>query len=457
MKNIVITIDGGCCSGKSTIAKKLAADLGFLFIDTGILYRFVTYICQKEGHQPEDGNFADYVMQLKERITFTGTELFWDGEKIEDISLIKTEKHAKITSIYATSRELRDVLTEIIRATAEGESVVVDGRDGGTHIFPNADYKFYFEITAETRIERWKKDVKRVVEPEEIEEGLRNITERDERDKNRAYCPLMKSEDAVVIELDALTIEEVVAKAKKAILIGESAAYMKKTSKQVHQGKTKLKRVHVLQSLMKRNVIKIENPKENTLILGEGNMRKSQITIYGTGNYVEIKDGYDIVNLKILVRGNNNKITIGEDFVVNYNTNAGAVSISAKDDNNTISIGEYAHIRGEAELVCMEGTALIIGNNLGMSCETIVRTGDGHRIFDRETGMRTNNAQSIVIGNDCWIARRGIVLKGSVLKDYTIVGTGALVTKQYEESNIVLGGNPAKIIKKNITWLPGRR
>lgn len=456
MKNIIIAIDGPCCSGKSTIAENLAKDLGFKYIDTGLLYRACAYVCLKDDITVQCAQFDEYVVEMIEHIEYDGKNAFYRGEEIPRTEL-KSEKHAMITAEYATSKVLRDNLTVIIRALANGESVVVDGRDCCTNIFPSADYKYYFDISTETRIKRWIADSSRHVEQREIDEGIKNINARDNIDKGRSYFPLKVEPDMKVIALDNLTIQEATMKIKKEILVGESAVYMKKTSKQVGSKKNKFKKVRVIDSFFKKNVFKMENPKKNTLILGKGKIRESFITIYGEGNYVEIKDGYDIVNLKILVRGNNNRVVIGEDFVVNYNTNAGSVCISAKDDNNTIIIGDYGHIRGESEIVCMEGTKLLIGSNLGMSSETIIRTGDGHRIFDRDTGIRTNMAEDIIIGNDCWIARRGIILKGVILKDYTIVGTGALVTKKYEESNIVLGGNPAKVIKRNISWLPGRR
>ena len=456
MKNIIVTIDGPCCSGKSTIAELLAADLGFKYIDTGILYRAFTYVCLQDGENLKDKDFEKYVTDTIKKISFDGRNVFIDHKKIDD-ALIKNEKHALVTSEFAESKIIRDTLTSLIRDISEGESVVTDGRDCGTNIFPEADYKFYLDISTECRLKRWISSCSHQVTQEEIEQGRKNIDARDFRDKNRDYCPLRMTQDMIAFNLEDMSSQDVVSKMKKSILVGESAVYMKKTSKQIRQGKTKLKRVRFWRNLFSGNVFKIENTESNKLVLGHGTMRDSMITIYGTGNYVEIKDGYDIVNLKILVRGNNNSIIIGEDFVVNYNTNAGAVNISAKDDNNSIVIGEYAHIRGEAELVCMEGTKLTIGDNFGMSSETIIRTGDGHRIFDKDTGVRTNNALDIVIGNDCWIARRGIVLKGVVLKDYTILGTGALVTKKYDESNIILGGNPARVIKRNITWLPGRR
>lgn len=457
MKNIVITIDGGACCGKSSVAKELAKNLGFRFIDTGYLYRYMAYALEKKGVFYDDDIKEDQLVEIINNIEFTGSKLYVRGEELLDDKVLHTEEHSLVTSLYAEQPKLRETVTKMIIKTAEGDSVVADGRDCGSVIFPDADYKFYLEVKIENRVKRWADSRDYQVSAQEIEQGIKNLSERDERDKNRKYGPLCIPENAVVVNLDNMGIKEACEKLKKIVLVGESAIYMKKTSKQVKSQKTKLNRNWHPYHVRKQNVIRIENPKENQLILGTGDIRKSRITIYGTGNYVEIKDGYDIVNLNLLVRGNNNRIIIGEDFVVNYNTNAGALNISAKDDNNKIIIEEYAHIRGEAEIVCMEGTSLHIGKNFGMSSETIIRTGDGHRIFDCDTGERTNNAQSISIGNDCWVARRGIILKGVTLADYTILGTGALVTKSFPEPNIILGGNPAKIIKRNVTWLPGRR
>jgi len=242
---------------------------------------------------------------------------------------------------------------------------------------------------------------------------------------------------------------------KRLILDEESLTYMGKTKNQISGNHKKMKRLRKLEGFFQHNVVKTENPDTQSISLGNGIMKNSRITIYGENNTLIIEDGYYIDNMELLIRGNNNTVHIGKSFELNYNTDHGPLYLSAKDNNNNINLGDNIHIRGSAEIVCMEGTSIAIGDNFGMSNETIIRSGDGHRIIDRD-GTRSNLSKSITIGSDCWLARRGIILKGVELKDYTIVGTGALVTKKYEQGNIVLGGNPARIIKKDVTWFPGR-
>jgi|GEM_PF-766376 len=242
---------------------------------------------------------------------------------------------------------------------------------------------------------------------------------------------------------------------KRLILDEESTTYISKTKNQISGNKHRMKRIKKLEGFFHHNIVKVENPHSNSISIGTGTMINSKITIYGNNNALIIEDGYHINNMELLIRGDNNTVRIGEQFDLNYNTNHGPLYLSAKDNNNNINLGSNIHIRGSAEIVCMEGTSLIIGDNFGMSNETIIRTGDGHRIIDQE-GKRSNPSKSIIIGSNCWLARRGIILKGVELKDYTIVGTAALVTKKYDEGNIVLGGNPARIIKHGVTWFPGR-
>lgn len=457
MKNIVVTIDGGACSGKSSAASQLAASLGFRHINTGKLYRYYALCLNGAGYSP-DGQWdrRKVIEELSEHITFDGQTIVCNGPEYDSVT-VDSISTGELASLYAQIPELRERITNTIRELCCNRSVVVDGRDCGSVIFPAADYKFYIENPVECRVRNWANSQHRPVSEEEIQNGIRVIDMRDKRDQQRTIAPMCVPLGAEVIDVAGMDVNDICDLLKKRVLVGESTVYMGKTSKQVKSKRKSLRRKLSWSSLVNHNNIRIENPQSNTLILGKGKIRQSSITIYGTGNYVEIKDGYDIVNLKLLVRGDHNRIVIGEDFVINYNTNAGSVNICAKDSGNQILIGDYAHIRGEAELVCMEGTKLIIGKNFGMSSETIIRTGDGHRIFDLTSGIRTNTAEDIIIGNDCWVARRAVILKGCSLNDFTILGTGALVTKSFAEKNIILGGNPAKIIKRNVTWLPGRR
>ncbi len=274
-----------------------------------------------------------------------------------------------------------------------------------------------------------------------------------EIEKNNSL--ILKSKDITVKKTNIQGDKETFEIIKRFILDEESRVYVQKTKNQISGHTKKMTRYRNMEGIFKKNKIQVQDPQTTILKMGKGVIKESKITIYGHNNYLEIKDGYNIVNIEILIRGNNNYILIDENFELNYNTNKGPLCLSAKDDNNIINLGKNIHIRGEGEIVCMEGTKIEIGDNFGMSNETIIRSGDGHRILDKD-GNRSNPSKSIKIGKDCWLARRAIVLKGVHLQDYTIVATGALVTKSYDEGNIILGGNPAKIIKKNISWLPGR-
>lgn len=276
------------------------------------------------------------------------------------------------------------------------------------------------------------------------------------------YCIRINDDMIVFNDLDNnKTIEEetnnstLQSRIKQLILDEESVTYIGKTQNQISGNKRRMKRMRRLEGFFHNNVFKVENLKKQTIHIGSGTIVNSKITVYGIDNTLIIEDGFHINNMELLIRGSNNTVIIGKNFDLNYNTNHGPLYLSAKDDNNNISLGDNIHIRGSAEIVCMEGTSLTIGDNFGMSNETIIRTGDGHRIIDCD-GKRSNPSKSIVIGSNCWLARRGIILKGVELKDYTIVGTAALVTKKYSEGNIILGGNPAKIIKQGVTWFPGR-
>lgn len=235
----------------------------------------------------------------------------------------------------------------------------------------------------------------------------------------------------------------------------ENASYISKTQNQIEGEFKRMRRLRKLEGFAKGNKILVENPDTQVITIGSGQLRNTQITIYGVGNTLIIEDGFRIRNMELLIRGNNNHVSIGRDFEVNYNTDHGALYLSAKDDGNKVRLGRNVHVRGPAEIVCMEATELQIGDNFGMSNETIIRTGDGHRIIGLD-GKRVNPSKSITIGNDCWLARRGVILKGVELGDYTIVGTGALVTKSFRQGNVVLGGNPARVIREGVTWLPGR-
>ncbi|MEG2871366.1 MAG: hypothetical protein RR875_07440, partial [Clostridium sp.] len=150
-------------------------------------------------------------------------------------------------------------------------------------------------------------------------------------------------------------------------------------------------------------------------------------------------------NCLIYIVGNNNTIEIGE------NTHITNGELWIEDDNNKIIIGSNTSLCGKIHLACIEGCTIAIGDNCLFSSDIVFRTGDSHSILDLD-GNRINPAQDIIIKNHVWIGNKVIVTKGASIAENSIVGTGAIVTKKFDETNVVITGVPAKITKENINW-----
>lgn len=166
-------------------------------------------------------------------------------------------------------------------------------------------------------------------------------------------------------------------------------------------------------------------------------------------NTVILHKGGVIRNTVFHIQGNNNIIEIGEGTSINQG------DIWIEDDNNQIIIGDNTNLCGKIHLACTEGRKISIGNDCLFSSEIVFRTGDSHSIVDM-SGERINRAADITIGDHVWIGHRVLVNKGVVIPKNTVVGTGAVVTKQFDEPNTILVGVPAKVSKQNINWLAER-
>lgn len=208
-----VAIDGPASSGKSTIAKKIAKRLNYVYIDTGAMYRAVTYLLLKEGVPTFD---IERITEIIEQTDFAfrkvGDEqiLLLNGMDVGDL-LRSEEVTAKVSEVSAIE-EVRKLLVDIQRRMAEAENVVMDGRDIGTVVLPNAQYKFYFVADPMIRAERrYKENMERGLSEQSLEEIHEAIVARDHYDSNRAISPLRQAEDAVVIDSSHLTIEEVTA------------------------------------------------------------------------------------------------------------------------------------------------------------------------------------------------------------------------------------------------------
>ncbi|MGX8680155.1 MAG: (d)CMP kinase [bacterium] len=209
MKKISIAIDGPAAAGKSTIAKEVARNLNYTYIDTGAMYRCVAYYAFIQGIDFEDEERINACLkQIEIRMHPEGTILL-NGQEVS--SAIRTNEVTHGASIVSKYPKVRNFLVAQQREMSKGGGVILDGRDIGTVVLPNAELKIYQVASIECRaLRRHKENLKRGI-PSDLEEIKRKIAERDEQDMNRAYSPLRKAEDAVEIDTSNMSINEVVA------------------------------------------------------------------------------------------------------------------------------------------------------------------------------------------------------------------------------------------------------
>lgn len=213
MKKIVIAIDGFSSTGKSTVAKELAKKLNYIYVDTGAMYRAVTYFALQNNLIGD--NFFDseaLIKQLKDiHITFKFNEelgfaeVYLNGKNIE--ASIRTLEVSKYVSPVATLSEVRRKLVEQQQLMGKGKGIVMDGRDIGTVVFPEAELKIFMTASAETRAKRRYKELLDRGHQLSYEDVLENVTTRDRIDSTREDSPLVKAEDAIEIDNSNLTIE----------------------------------------------------------------------------------------------------------------------------------------------------------------------------------------------------------------------------------------------------------
>ncbi|MCB0345275.1 MAG: (d)CMP kinase [Bdellovibrionales bacterium] len=211
----VITIDGPAGSGKSTVAGKLAKRLAFVHLNSGALYRVIACQADLQGVSLED---EEAVAKLAQQIEFTfvvadngETRLLVDGRDIA--SEIATNEAGKKASLVAVLPKVRKILTEVQRRAAQHSSVVVEGRDAGTVVFPDADCKFYLDANVEVRAERRHRELAQAGEAEaemSREQVLSELQARDHRDETRSISPQKPADDAIIVDTSKLNVEEVV-------------------------------------------------------------------------------------------------------------------------------------------------------------------------------------------------------------------------------------------------------
>lgn len=201
-----IAIDGPAGAGKSTIAKIIAKELGILYLDTGAMYRAITYGVWKNKMDFSDQEaIADFTRE--NTIDFKGTDVYLSGEKVtEEIRLPIVSKH---TSDVACIGEVRRLLVRQQQSIAGSHSVIMDGRDIGSVVLPEADYKFYLDASIDERARRRAIEQQAKGIDQDFDSIRESIAVRDYNDSHRDEGPLVCTEDAVVLDTTGKSIEEV--------------------------------------------------------------------------------------------------------------------------------------------------------------------------------------------------------------------------------------------------------
>lgn len=213
MKRLIIAIDGPSGAGKSTTGKALANKLGYLYIDTGAMYRAAALaVLNKDILLSEEAKVTDLVRQTS--IFLEGTpyalHVFLNNEEITE--QIRTPKVSQAASIISAISGVRQALVERQREMGKQGGVVLDGRDIGTHVFPNADVKFFLVADVYERAKRRNLEELNRGESLSLEETLKEIEERDQRDSQRAYAPLRPAIDSIKLDTSKLSPTGVVEK-----------------------------------------------------------------------------------------------------------------------------------------------------------------------------------------------------------------------------------------------------
>ncbi len=214
MENIItIALDGPSGSGKSTIAKKLSNTLNILYLDTGAMYRATALKAIKLGIDTFDADGVEtfiHDIDLDIKYIDGAQHTYLDGEDVSE--KIREPQVSMAASNISSLKSVRHKMVDMQRKIAEGTSCVLDGRDIGSYVLPNAEHKFYITASVDVRADRRFKELKLKGHDVDFEELRKEIEQRDFNDKNRDFAPLKKADDAIEIDTSFMTIEQVINK-----------------------------------------------------------------------------------------------------------------------------------------------------------------------------------------------------------------------------------------------------
>ena len=205
---IVVAVDGPSAAGKSTIAKKVAEIKGYTYIDTGAMYRAFTWYCLSKGVDCKDEAACEALIPEVNIELKPGHIVLCNGQDIS--KAIRENDVSGNVSYIATYKKIRLAMVDLQRKMAEGSSVIMDGRDIGTYVLPNADVKIFQTASVECRAIRRFEENKQKGSPCTLDDIRENVRKRDYIDSHRDFAPLSKADDAIELDTSDMTIPEVV-------------------------------------------------------------------------------------------------------------------------------------------------------------------------------------------------------------------------------------------------------
>jgi CMP/dCMP kinase len=227
---VIITIDGPSASGKSTAAQFLAKELGYYYLNSGLLYRALAYLLLTQRHynryelnHPRSHDlklFADPDKLYYSYDADTGSSIAFEGKNITPF--LKEPEVDIAASILSTHEEVRTAMHQLQHAIAKEHCLVVEGRDAGSVVFPHASCKFFLTAAVQTRAKRWRAQQEKKGKTYSLEQAIEHIDTRDERDRSREVAPFIIPFDAIMLDNSKLTIDQTVAQMKHEIAAGLS-------------------------------------------------------------------------------------------------------------------------------------------------------------------------------------------------------------------------------------------
>ncbi|MBE6977706.1 MAG: (d)CMP kinase [Ruminococcaceae bacterium] len=218
-KTISIAIDGPAGAGKSTIAKRLAKELGYYYVDTGAIYRTVAYFMDLIGISPKDVDGVNrYIDEVTVEIEYDedGTQHMFMNE-IDVTNDIRTPDISQKASLISAHAVVRDVLLDMQRDVAKKHNVIMDGRDIGTVVLPKADVKIFLTASAQVRAQRRHLELQAKGSKDSLEKVLADIKQRDHQDSTRAIAPLKQAHDAILVDTSCMDVDAVVAEIRRIV------------------------------------------------------------------------------------------------------------------------------------------------------------------------------------------------------------------------------------------------